>query len=243
MSILPVRIYGDPVLRQVAAEVTAFDDDLRRMVADMYETMRAYNGIPFRYAQHVDRLLASAKALTLPIAADILPTVDDARRLLTANELTDARLRLTVSTGSLRPTNPDAPPTLAVLLTAAAATPCPDELYTKGVTVLICPYRQSKHDPLAGHKATAYFARLIALRDAQKQGCAEALWFTSENLLAEGCISNVFVVKAGTLATPPIDTPVCEMLMARARRAKNQRVMRALLGTPPASANPRPISR
>ena len=176
--------------------------------AGLFETMRAYNGQLFRYARHLDRMVASAKALSLPITADILPTVDDARRLLNANDLTDARLRLTVSTGSLRPANPDAPPSMAVLLTAAAATPSPDELYTKGVTVLICPYRQSKHDPLAGHKATAYFARLLALRDAQSQGCTEALWFTTENLLAEGCISNVFTVKGGVLATPPIDTPV-----------------------------------
>ena len=45
MSILPVRIYGDPVLREKAVEVSKFDDALRRMVADMQETMRAYNGV------------------------------------------------------------------------------------------------------------------------------------------------------------------------------------------------------
>ena len=45
MSILPIRLYGDPVLRQKSAEVAEFDDDLRRMVADMRETMRAYNGV------------------------------------------------------------------------------------------------------------------------------------------------------------------------------------------------------
>ncbi len=45
MSLRPVRIYGDPVLRQKAAEVTAFDDELRRLVEDMRETMRAYNGV------------------------------------------------------------------------------------------------------------------------------------------------------------------------------------------------------
>ncbi len=45
MSILPVRIYGDPVLRQRAAEVTSFDGGLQRLVADLYETMRAYHGV------------------------------------------------------------------------------------------------------------------------------------------------------------------------------------------------------
>ena len=45
MSIRPVRLYGDPVLRQKAAEITAFDAELRRLVADMRETMHAYNGV------------------------------------------------------------------------------------------------------------------------------------------------------------------------------------------------------
>ena len=45
MSIRPVRIYGDPVLRQRAAEITAFDDELRSLVADMRETMQAYRGV------------------------------------------------------------------------------------------------------------------------------------------------------------------------------------------------------
>lgn len=45
MAILPVRIYGDPVLRQRAPEVTAFDDALRRLIADLRETMHAYQGV------------------------------------------------------------------------------------------------------------------------------------------------------------------------------------------------------
>ncbi len=45
MSVRPVRIYGDPVLRQRSAAVTAFDDELQRLVADMHETMKAYRGI------------------------------------------------------------------------------------------------------------------------------------------------------------------------------------------------------
>ena len=45
MAVRPVRIYGDPVLRQKAADVTAFDDSLRALVADLFETMRAYRGV------------------------------------------------------------------------------------------------------------------------------------------------------------------------------------------------------
>ena len=45
MSILPIRIFGDPVLRQRAHEVTDFDDALRRLAGDMLETMRAAPGV------------------------------------------------------------------------------------------------------------------------------------------------------------------------------------------------------
>jgi peptide deformylase len=45
MAVRPVRIYGDPVLRQKAAEVTGFDDTLRALVEDLRETMRAYQGV------------------------------------------------------------------------------------------------------------------------------------------------------------------------------------------------------
>lgn len=45
MSVRRVVIYGDPVLRRKADEVTSFDDSLRTLVGDLYETMRAYNGV------------------------------------------------------------------------------------------------------------------------------------------------------------------------------------------------------
>jgi peptide deformylase len=45
MAVRPIRIYGDPVLRLKAAEVTAFDDSLRSLVTDLYDTMKAYNGV------------------------------------------------------------------------------------------------------------------------------------------------------------------------------------------------------
>jgi len=45
MSVLPIRTIGDPVLRTRAQEVTEFDDALRRLVADMHETMLDVGGV------------------------------------------------------------------------------------------------------------------------------------------------------------------------------------------------------
>ena len=91
---------------------------------------------------------------------------------------------------------------------AEAVTSYPHDFYERGVHVAICTFRVSPSDPLAGHKTTSYLPRLLALRDAQQARCVEALWFTTANRLAEGSISNVWIVRDGVLKTPPLDTPV-----------------------------------
>ena len=39
MSVKPIRLFGDPVLRTPAAEVVDFDKQLRKLVKDLTETM------------------------------------------------------------------------------------------------------------------------------------------------------------------------------------------------------------
>lgn len=45
MSILPIRILGDPVLRTPCDAVTRFDDDLAQLIDDLFETMYAAPGV------------------------------------------------------------------------------------------------------------------------------------------------------------------------------------------------------
>jgi peptide deformylase len=45
MSLLPIRIFGDPVLRERAREVEEFDERLARLAEDMLATMRAAKGV------------------------------------------------------------------------------------------------------------------------------------------------------------------------------------------------------
>jgi peptide deformylase len=45
MSLLPIRLLGDPILREETVVVTEFGDDLRALVDDMFETMYAASGI------------------------------------------------------------------------------------------------------------------------------------------------------------------------------------------------------
>lgn len=45
MAVLPIRIQGDPVLHEPATPVTDFDDSLRALVGDMFETMDRAPGV------------------------------------------------------------------------------------------------------------------------------------------------------------------------------------------------------
>jgi peptide deformylase len=45
VSTLEVRIFGDPVLRQQARAVEDFDGRLAKLAGDMFDTMRAANGV------------------------------------------------------------------------------------------------------------------------------------------------------------------------------------------------------
>ncbi|MEP6617870.1 MAG: peptide deformylase [bacterium] len=45
MSILDIRVLGDPILRQATQPVTAITDEIQRLIDDMFETMRHARGI------------------------------------------------------------------------------------------------------------------------------------------------------------------------------------------------------
>lgn len=45
MAVLPIRIYGDQVLRQRAAEIPKLDDSVVKLISDMLETLKLENGL------------------------------------------------------------------------------------------------------------------------------------------------------------------------------------------------------
>jgi len=184
------------------AKVSVFDGGFLHG-AGLFETMRAYAGKVYRLDEHLERLLNSAKKLAIPVAGNKDDLHDAVVRTLEANGLSEARLRLTVSRGDLRGESKG-----TILITASQLQTYPEEFYQKGMSVVISDSKVSSSDPIARHKSTNYLARLLVLRKAQQLKAGEALWLTESNHLAEGCISNVFLVKDGKLLTPSLDEPI-----------------------------------
>lgn len=174
--------------------------------AGLFETMRSHNGVVFSLTDHLDRLFFSVRNLSIGTAYDRKHIADAVYEVLSANKLDDARVRITLSGGPMVEPGEDRKPTL--LITATQFRPYPPEYYKNGVLVILCPFRQNPNDPTCGHKTTSYYPRMIALNLAHQRRAAEALWFTTDNRLAEGCVSNVFLVKDSKVLTPPIETPV-----------------------------------
>ena len=172
--------------------------------AGLFETMRCDNGVIFSLGDHLDRLFCSGKKLSINISYDRKYIVEALYKTIEANGLTDARIRLTVSNG---PMGSDEQAS-TLLIAATNLEPYPAELYEKGALAILSSYKQNPTDPLVGHKTTSYFSRLIALKAAHQKNATEAIWFTIGNRLAEGCVSNVFLVKNGVIYTPSVETPI-----------------------------------
>jgi len=192
------------IIKAAAADVAITDSSYLYGIG-LFETMRAVDGTVFRLEDHLRRLNGSAETLAIANSYTDQQIRQGIDEVLTANKLTEARLRLQISNGAVKP---DGTTTTNLLITAAEFTPYPTEYYEKGVRVTLTDFRQNPKDPFCGHKTTCYGPRLTALKNAHEKLAAEALWFTTENFLAEGSISNVFLVKDGALYTPPVQTPI-----------------------------------
>ncbi len=168
----------------------------------VFTTLAAFGGRPFRLDRHLKRLLDTASLLGLRTDTDADALAAAVDGVLAANKLVRARLRITLSGGDLRTGRP------TTLVTAAPLPEYPPQWFTDGVTAVIGSFKQWRGDPTYGYKTGCYFSRILARQEAQRKGAAEALWFTTDNRLAEGCFTNVFLVKDGRLLTPARDTPV-----------------------------------
>jgi branched-chain amino acid aminotransferase len=192
----PVVWIDGGLLTTSAARVSPFDHGL--LVGDgVFETLRVYEGVPFAWTRHHDRLHRSAAGLGLEApASDELRAATDA--VLEANGLTDARIRLTV-TGGPAPLGSErgtAGPT--VIVAASAMRPWP-----RAVRVVHAPWTRNETSAVAGLKTTSYAENVRALAFAHERDGGEAIFANTRGELCEATGSNVFVVRNGVVRTPP----------------------------------------
>jgi len=172
----------------------------------VYETMRAYAGRPFRLAQHLDRLGASAWRLDLRLPGGRRGAARAVRSVLAANRLGDARVRVTVTRGAgpaeLGKTAPARPTMLAVAVPYSP--PSPRE-YREGVGVILARTRRNPREALdPAIKSNNLINNMLAKMEAARAGARDAIFLNIAGHLAEGSTSNVFLVDGGVLMTPAL---------------------------------------
>ena len=170
-----------------------------------YETMRTYAGAFFRFPEHLRRLRYTLDGLRLDLEQTDADITEGARRLVEANGVPNARLRLTVTGGRfggeirLKRTHP---PNL--IMTAVPLTPPPPEVYETGVTVLLNPWPVHSRAPLPHLKTINRLPHLMAKEDALAKDAWESLFCDETGAILEGTATNVFFVIDDVLMTPSL---------------------------------------
>ena len=166
----------------------------------VYEVIRFYGGKPFMLAEHLERLMKSAKAIRLPVTQ----SADDFRQIIfTAVEksgLSDCYVYLQITRGIAKRNHlfPDVP--VSVTMTVREAIPLAAEIREKGVSAIT---REDERWANCYIKSLNLLPNILAKQEAHDAGAFEAI-LIRDGVVTEGSSSNVFIVKNGTVITPPL---------------------------------------
>lgn len=173
----------------------------------LFEVLRSYDGVPFRLAEHYERLRASCEALRLGLPYDEENMWLVVRELLRQNDATkgSAYVRVTVFGSELNTIASPSGVTTHTFVHARPFTPPKSTKYKSGVKARVSSYRTSPYDPTAGHSTICYLPKILTRRAAWERGLDEVLVQNTEGGVCEGTTSNLFMVKNGKIQTPPDD--------------------------------------
>src|SRR5215218_6683266 len=174
-----------------------------------YETPRG--PAVFRLTDHLKRLDASARLLQMELPY----TVDELREvsleLIGINGLPECYLRpiaffgygeLGVATAGN--------PVDVVLMSWPWGTYLGEEGLKNGIRAKISSWKRVGPNtiPHAAKATGIYLNSMLAVNEANRAGYDEAILLTDEGFVADGSGENVFIVKDGTLMTPPLSTSI-----------------------------------
>ena len=212
-----VYVNGELVPKSQAA-VNVFDHGL--LYGDgVFEGIRVYRGRIFKLQQHMDRLYRSAAGIRLDLEKHVPrdKMIAIQRRCVEANELTDGYIRLVITRGvGTLGLHPFRCPVPGVVCIADQISLYPPELYKTGMRVVVANRPRipiANLDPRI--KSLNYLNNVLAKIEAIDLGCLEVIMLNNVGRVAEGSGDNIFIVKNGTVITPPSDEGILEGVTRR----------------------------
>lgn len=198
MTLLAVAEAGRGVVDADTPVLHADDEGVLRGRA-VFETIRVYEGVPFRLEEHLARLGASAAQLGLPaVERDLLRAA--ALDALAASHEPNAVLRLLWTPGregSGRATG------LALVSTLPEDH---DGLRARGLRLAVVTWAPGAL--VAGVKSTSYAENIAAQADAARRGADDALFVDPGGVVLEAPTSNVWWCEGTRLVTPALALPI-----------------------------------
>src|SRR5690606_37413187 len=134
------------------------------------------------------------------------------QELLAANELGDAYIRLSVSAGAGPlglPSEPYTDPTMIVYMKELPH--IEEELYRSGKPLQLLKLRRNTPEADVRYKSFHYMNNILAKRECNAYpwaANAEGLFLTDDGHVAEGIVSNVFMVRGGDCFTPSVEAGI-----------------------------------
>ena len=184
----------------------------------LFETLRVFNGKPFRWAQHLERLEHGAEFLKikLPFPGDALRGFVE--QLISRNQMPDALLRVTLSRGvgvrGYSPAGAENPTLVMSLHPAAINEPgradlpvgrdAPQRVPTLKWKLIASSFRIPANEPLAQYKTCNKLPQILARAEADAAGADEALLLNTDGFVVEAASSNLFWIGGDTVCTPPL---------------------------------------
>jgi len=172
----------------------------------VFEGIRVYGGVPFLLDEHLDRLVASARAIVLELPAGRGEIAALCREAAQRAELDDGYLRLVVTRGAgALGVSPHTCARASLIVIAAPLTLYPAERYRDGVRLVTSSLRRSASDALPPQiKSLNYLTSVLASIEARRQGADEAVLLNAQGLIAECTADNLFLVSGGRVLTPAV---------------------------------------
>jgi branched-chain amino acid aminotransferase len=198
---LMVNINGNLVHRDKAG-VSPFDSAVQGGDA-VWEGLRLYKGRIFKLTEHLDRLRSSALALAFAEIPTHDAIIQEIRKTLAANNMTDGvHIRLTLSRGVKYTSGMDprlnvSGPTLIVL--AEFKEPVYDKAGISLVTSSVRRFPPDCLDPKIHH--ANLIQSILAKIEANTAGADDALMLDVRGFVAETNATHVFIVDRGTVLT------------------------------------------
>lgn len=186
------------------AKISVFDHGL--LYGDgVFEGIRAYDGLVFCLDEHLERLYASARAITLCPPLSMEEMAEAICETFRKNGMTSGYCRplFTRGVGDLG-LNPVKCPKASVIIAVSQLQLYPKECYEKGMDAVICATRRNVPTALSPQiKSLNYLNNIMARLEVNRAGVGEGIMLSADGYLAEATADNLFLVKKGELFTPP----------------------------------------